>query len=130
MKRILVAIFLAVFLIGCAEKPTAKDVAQSFARAGYEGDADKMISLIHFPDGSAANGSKDMVINKIKNAVVAQKRLADEFGGIDSVVAVNENLESETLSVVTVEVKFKKDQKSKSDVIRLKKVKDEWKIFF
>jgi len=127
MKKNLFILILGLFMVGFGSN-SPKDVAKEFVKAGYDGNADKIISLLYFPDGSEANGAKDMVVGKIKSSVKNQQKFAERFGGVDSIEAISEDVKENNLVIVKIEVKFKKDGKTMSDNVRLKKIKNEWKI--
>ena len=69
MKKIasLFLIFATILMLSACSASKPEDVAKEFVEASYKGDADKMLSLIHFPEEEKAIDEKIKTETKEKD---------------------------------------------------------------
>ncbi|QEY25336.1 DUF4878 domain-containing protein [Neisseria zalophi] len=121
---------LAVMMLVACSGHSPEDTAKDFTQKSYEGDAEAVIAMIHFPDQEKNKpGVEDMLNGKVKAAVSQQKAYADEYGGIDEISADPAVISGENNDAAQVEVHIRfKQGETKDDNVRLIKTDDGWKV--
>ena len=133
MKKIasLFLIFATVLMLSACSASKPEDVAKEFVEASYKGDADKMLSLIHFPEEEKAKpGVEEMVSGKIKGAAGKAKERAERKGGVKEVTVLESKMdEANGLGMVKIQTTFKNDgSESEKDSVKLIKSDDKWQV--
>ena len=131
MKKLLSAIAVLLCVTACSfGSNSAENVAKAFVQAGYEGDADKMISFIHIPADQNHAGMSELLTGKIKMAAEVKKKQADEKGGVKDITAktmdATEN-QPDDQKRVSINITFGNGS-SVSDEVNLIKVDSKWKV--
>ena len=131
MKKLLSAIAVLLCITACSfGSNSAENVAKAFVQAGYAGDADKMMSLIHIPADQNQPGMSEMLSGKIKMSAEVKKKQAEEKGGVKDITAktmdATEN-QPDDQKRVSINITFGNGS-SASDEVNLIKVDGNWKV--
>lgn len=129
MKKLLIILFAIFTFIGCG-KDNPESVAKDFMTNLYEGNADKVVSMLYIDEKTEkTNGAKDIVKGKISMLVGEAKSQASKKGGVESIeVQKAEVIDGNTsYLLVPMNITFK-DKSSKKDRVKLVEIDGKYKV--
>ena len=129
--KLLVSLCAVLMIVSCDNSSsTPESVAKAYVEAFFNGNADKVISLIYIPDDAKNDpGAKDMMSGKIKQGVMKAKEKASKDGGVKNItVEKAQYSEDKQTAEVPVTVTFKGDAPAYNETIKVIKTDDGWKL--
>lgn len=128
--KLLAGLCVVLMLASCGSS-TPEAAAKKYMEAVFDGDADKVISMIYLPDKEKKEpGVQDMLSGKVKGMVADAKKRADKNSGVKEITTDEAKYsEDKKTAEVMVTVTFKNnDSEPKKEHVSLIDIDGGWKL--
>lgn len=126
MKKIIVALLCALFLVACGGVQSSPEkAAVEFVAKMYKGDAESVMKLLDLGDIEKEPGMKQMWEGKIAAGAAESKQHAESKGGIKEIKVATKDIK-EDKAVIRPEVVFKDGSTESNGDLSLVKKNGKW----
>ncbi|QYN44304.1 MULTISPECIES: DUF4878 domain-containing protein [unclassified Gilliamella] len=129
----IIGLFLFAFvLIACSTaESTPEKLAETYVKAMFDGDADKVYKLLYIQKNDDNSETKTFIKGKLSQMIAKTAEQAKKHGGFDKTEILNVNYRNEAkdAAIVITSIIFK-DGTKKEERIKVIKIDDKWLLNF